>query len=386
MDFGAALDVAIGLIFIYLLVSLFVTAVQEFISSKLDKRSEYLIKRISCLLSDGKAGWSPELTKVWNNPLIKVLKTDNVSEDADTPHKQLKKNAPSYIPGPAFAMALVDTLRPGGVANCTMTDLKTAVESMDNKELQTVLLPMLTGAGDKLEVFQKSVGDWFDQAMDRTSGVYKRWAQRITFWLGFAAALLFNINTFGVIDTLWRDPVARAAVVAQAQEAELPPPAKVVAPAPETPAEGESGDAAGEAAPESPAAEAAEASDSAPVLAAATEVRRRSATDSIRDLPLPVGWTWENFCQLGHYPHSGEPDKPQLRTGKGAKGYDFKCSGKPRGLAFMIWQILLTITGLAVTGLAVSLGAPFWFGMLQTITNIRSTGKKPDRTDGQTQK
>ena len=85
MDFGAALDVAIGLIFIYLLVSLFVTAVQEFIASKLNKRSEYLLKRISCLLSDGSGEWSPELTKVWNNPLIKVLKNDNVSEDADTP-------------------------------------------------------------------------------------------------------------------------------------------------------------------------------------------------------------------------------------------------------------------------------------------------------------
>lgn len=370
MDFGAALDVAIGLIFIYLLVSLFVTAVQEFVASKLNKRSEYLLKRISCLLSDGSGEWSPELTKVWNNPLIKVLKNDNVSEDASTPKKQLWKNAPSYVPGPAFAVALVDTLRPGGVANCTMDDLKSAVETMDNKELQAVLLPMITGAGDKLDVFQRSVGQWFDAAMDRTSGVYKRWAQRITFWLGFTAALLFNINTFGVIDTLWRDPVARAAVVAQAQEAELPPPAAVVA-------------------PESAAGEEDAGSSAAPpslVMAAETENRRRDANDAIRDLPLPVGWTWENFCQLSHYPHAGEPDKPRLRTGPGAKGYDFKCTGVPRGLAFTIWQILLTAGGLAVTGLAVSLGAPFWFGMLQTVTNIRSSGKKPDRTDGQVQK
>lgn len=370
MDFGAALDVAIGLIFIYLLVSLFVTAVQEFIASKLNKRSEYLLKRISCLLSDGSGEWSPELTKVWNNPLIKVLKNDNVSEDASTPKKQLWKNAPSYVPGPAFAVALVDTLRPGGVANCTMDDLKSAVETMDNKELQAVLLPMITGAGDKLDVFQRSVGQWFDAAMDRTSGVYKRWAQRITFWLGFTAALLFNINTFGVIDTLWRDPVARAAVVAQAQEAELPPPAAVVA-------------------PESVAGEDDAEPSTAPaslVMAAETENRRRDANDAIRDLPLPVGWTWENLCQLSHYPHAGEPDKPRLRTGPGAKGYDFRCTGAPRGLAFTIWQILLTAGGLAVTGLAVSLGAPFWFGMLQTVTNIRSSGKKPDRTDGQAQK
>jgi hypothetical protein len=121
-------------------------------------------------------------------------------------------------------------------------------------------------------------------------------------------------------------------------------------------------------------------------MAAETENRRRDANDAIRDLPLPVGWTWENLCQLSHYPHAGEPDKPRLRTGPGAKGYDFRCTGAPRGLAFTIWQILLTAGGLAVTGLAVSLGAPFWFGMLQTVTNIRSSGKKPDRTDGQAQK
>ena len=222
MDFGAALDVAIGLIFIYLLVSLFVTALQEFIASKLNKRSDYLVRRVHGLLGDGQEGWSTELTQVWNNPLIKSLKTEGGAEDASTPKSQLYKNAPSYIAGPTFAMALVDTLRPGGVTTVTMKDLKSAVESMQNKELQKALLPMLASADNKVENFQDHVGHWFDAAMDRTSGVYKRWAQRVTFWLGVGAALLLNINTFGVIDTLWRDPVARAAVVAQAQQAELP--------------------------------------------------------------------------------------------------------------------------------------------------------------------
>lgn len=395
MDFGAALDVAIGLIFIYLLVSLFVTALQEFIASKLNKRSNYLVRRVECLLTDGQGeGWSTELTQVWNNPLIKSLKTDNVSEDGSTPKDKLYKNAPSYIAGPTFAMALVDTLRPGGVTTSTMKDLKSAVASMQNKELQKILLPMLANADNKVENFQDHVGHWFDAAMDRTSGVYKRWAQRVTFWLGVGAALLLNINTFGVIDTLWRDPVARAAVVAQAQQAELPHRRAVVT----APAEASAKTPAVESPrTETPAAEApapAEATDAAPDTAPAeaavpvddgtTPERRDNATDAIQALALPVGWTWENFCQLGHYPHDGPPDRPQPKA-KGL-GYDFTCTGTPRGAAFTLLQIVLTVAGIFITGLAISLGAPFWFGILQTVTNIRSSGVKPDRTDGTKQK
>uniref|UniRef100_B0SUS4 Uncharacterized protein n=1 Tax=Caulobacter sp. (strain K31) TaxID=366602 RepID=B0SUS4_CAUSK len=392
MDFGAALDVAIGLIFIYLLVSLFVTALQEFIASRLNKRSNYLVRRIECLLSDGRGeGWSAELTQVWNNPLIKSLKTDNVSEDGATPKNQLYKNAPSYIAGPTFAMALVDTLRPGGVTTSTMKDLKSAVASMENKELQKILLPMLANADDKVENFQDHVGHWFDAAMDRTSGVYKRWAQRVTFWLGIGAALLLNINTFGVIDTLWRDPVARAAVVAQAQQAELPRrPVAATAPADASAAEASTVQplateppATEEPAPtEAPDAAAAEIEP--PADESATLERRDNATDAIQALALPVGWTWENICQLGHYPHDGPPDRPQPTT-KGL-GYDFTCTGTPRGAAFTILQIVLTVAGIFITGLAISLGAPFWFGILQTVTNIRSSGTKPDRTDGTKQK
>ncbi len=396
MDFGAALDVAIGLIFIYLLVSLFVTALQEFIASKLNKRSDYLVRRVHGLLGDGQEEWSTELTQVWNNPLIKSLKTEGAGdEDASTPKSQLYKNAPSYIAGPTFAMALVDTLRPGGVTTVTMRQLKSAVETMENKALQKALLPMLASAGDKVETFQDHVGHWFDAAMDRTSGVYKRWAQRVTFWLGVGAALLLNINTFGVIDTLWRDPVARAAVVAQAQQAELPHrPAAATAPA-DAPAQTPTAQTpAAETPPaETPATEApvpAEASDAPPADAAVpaddgtTPERRDNATDAIQALALPVGWTWENFCQLGHYPHDGPPDRPKPKA-KGF-GYDFACTGTPRGAAFTLLQIVLTVAGIFITGLAISLGAPFWFGILQTVTNIRSSGVKPDRTDGTKQK
>ncbi|CAN5562938.1 hypothetical protein BH10PSE4_BH10PSE4_25600 [soil metagenome] len=386
MDLGAALDVAIGLIFIYLLVSLFVTALQEFISSKFSKRSQYLVERIESLLSDGQTGWSKELQAVWNHPLIKALKSDDTTtEGATTAPKTLFHNAPSYISARTFALALIEILGPDGKAQTTLDELKRSVEALPNERLRQVLLPMITGADGKIENFQKQVGEWFDSAMDRASGVYKRWAQRVTFGLGIGAAVFFNINTFGVIDTLWRDPVARAALVAQAQHAELPP-AATAGPPPVT-APGSSGTTE----PVTPVTTPAPAPGAAAATATTAEQaaqdktlndNRADAEKAIRDLPLPVGWTWENVCQLSRYPHAGAPDAPIYKDGR----YMLTCSGPDRGPAMTVWQVILALAGILVTGLAVSLGAPFWFGMLQTVTNIRASGKKPDRTDGTPQK
>jgi hypothetical protein len=40
--------------------------------------------------------------------------------------------------------------------------------------------------------------------------------------------------------------------------------------------------------------------------------------------------------------------------------------------------------GCAVTAIAISLGAPFWFDTLQKAVNIRSTGPKPSKSSSQT--
>ena len=44
-----------------------------------------------------------------------------------------------------------------------------------------------------------------------------------------------------------------------------------------------------------------------------------------------------------------------------------------------LWQILTKTIGLFLTILAVSLGAPFWFDMLNKFINIRAAGPKPEK-------
>jgi hypothetical protein len=40
--------------------------------------------------------------------------------------------------------------------------------------------------------------------------------------------------------------------------------------------------------------------------------------------------------------------------------------------------------GWIVTAFAISLGAPFWFGLLQNIMNLRAAGTPPARSDAKT--
>ena len=67
-------------------------------------------------------------------------------------------------------------------------------------------------------------------------------------------------------------------------------------------------------------------------------------------------------------------------------GWDFRQFGPPRaaGEPCPFWQAagwaILKLGGLAVSALAVALGAPFWFDMLNRLNAIRGAGKKPAST------
>ncbi|WP_029914473.1 hypothetical protein [Caulobacter sp. UNC358MFTsu5.1] len=375
MNFGAALDVAVGLIFVYLLVSLFVTALNEYISSFLNKRSEYLLSRVQSLLggdgSEKKTGeWSPEMCSVWNHPLISALKSHQTAEDHCTKRGALLKNAPSYIPGKTFAVALTETLKPSETAHLSFQQLKTAVAGIENNDaLKNALLPMLDEAEGKVEKFQTNVATWFDGAMDRTSGAYKRWIHRLTFWAGFAVAIAFNVNSLQLIDNLWRDPVARAGLVAQASQSAKD-------------AETAQGLQAQLSAPAPSGSDASSDASGADGAECACE-KDQDAADIGQKLALPIGWTHEAICDLWTDPRA-KPTPGQLR--QRPQDWSKSCKALKRDGWGVTVKVFLSLLGLAITGLAVSLGSPFWFGTLQSVTNIRATGIKPDRADGTAQK
>src|SRR5881628_675912 len=113
------LDVAIGMIFVYLLLSLICSAANELIELALKKRAIDLERGIRELLVPGsESGTSDLVAKLYNHSLINGLFGGRY-EDTRIASKLRyiwRTQLPTYIPSRSFALALMDLVLPGAAA------------------------------------------------------------------------------------------------------------------------------------------------------------------------------------------------------------------------------------------------------------------------------
>jgi hypothetical protein len=220
--FGSVIiEVAIGLVFVYLLLSLICSAVNEMIEAKLKNRATDLEKGIRELLSekDGKG----IMEKMYAHPLICGL-FEGVYKPKDrvTPGDYMRKTTlPSYIPSRNFALALMDTVMDpsgkGSLPHSTVNELRTAIGGIENPAVKRALNSFISHAGDDVDAVRQSIEAWFDSGMERVAGWYKRRTQWILLGLGLAVSIILNVNTLTVAEHLWTDPALRAVVTEQAK-------------------------------------------------------------------------------------------------------------------------------------------------------------------------
>ena len=207
---SAILDVAIGLSFVFLLVSLLVTAAVETLSGLLKWRSTQLWEGLERLLQSKEAR-----DTLYNHPLVKGLTRVNPT----APVWKQGKNGPSYIPSRTFALALLDLLRKPDQAAAGLE-----ARLPLSPDLIAALRPLLQEAGNDIDRRRENIEIWFNDSMDRVSGWYKR---RIAFhqaWLALALAMFMNVDALQITRTLWREPTLRQALVANAEATVRTPP------------------------------------------------------------------------------------------------------------------------------------------------------------------
>ena len=111
------LDVAIGMIFVYILLSLMCSAANEIIELLLKKRAIDLERGIRELLAPNSTSGEPDVVQeLYNHPLVNSLfgGTYQQSRIANTfKRKMMRTGLPSYIPARTFALALMDLVLPG---------------------------------------------------------------------------------------------------------------------------------------------------------------------------------------------------------------------------------------------------------------------------------
>src|SRR5512140_388853 len=120
--------------------------------------------------------------------------------------------------------ALVDTMPnaqpPAGDFNKVLHG--TLALRVTNPGLRLTLSSLLMGieesGGDCLQVLRTNIESWFNDSMDRLSGRYKRKVQWTTFFAGLAIAALLNVDTINISNQLWREPIVRQAINANATQ------------------------------------------------------------------------------------------------------------------------------------------------------------------------
>ena len=222
------LEVAIGVIFIYLLVSLLCSSVREGIESWTKTRAAYLEYGIRELLMDRKGvGLARSL---FEHPLIFGLYSGGYAPGGEKRPGLLAhgNHLPSYIPARSFATALLDLIArgPGSPADAegaappapslaapSLAALRANVLRFDSPVMQRVLLGAIDNARGDLDKAQAAIEAWYDSSMERVGGWYKRSSQWIILWIALAITVGGNFNTIRIADYLYHNDAARAALV-----------------------------------------------------------------------------------------------------------------------------------------------------------------------------
>jgi hypothetical protein len=120
MNLGAIIEVAIGIIFVWIVLSLAIIQIQEWISSKLDKRAKDMEAAIHEMLAN------PNLkAQFYDHPVIRGLTAKKRKKPSETPKwyyrwpiikgfTREKRRLPSYIPSQQFALAIFDIAMTAG--------------------------------------------------------------------------------------------------------------------------------------------------------------------------------------------------------------------------------------------------------------------------------
>ncbi|HTQ61161.1 MAG TPA: hypothetical protein VMI32_13110 [Candidatus Solibacter sp.] len=194
------LEVVIGLVLIYLALSIGCSGIKEVIAGAFSMRSRTLEKAVRNMLKNGPNDYT---AKLFAHPLI----TGTAPEG----------EKPSYISSRMFAAALLDVVAPAEPNQPrTMDSLRAGVAQMPDAKLRSTLLNFIDAAGGDMDAARRKIADWFDDTMARVSGWYKRTAQEIIFAVGLTLCIAVNADTLMIVKELWSDQALRNAVVAQA--------------------------------------------------------------------------------------------------------------------------------------------------------------------------
>jgi len=272
---------------------------------------------------------------------LRVMVQRVVRDGQDT--KELR-NALRYVGDRRYRAALADIvsqideeISQLGAGQTNHVALMAGVRQVEDNQLRNVLATVLSGA-ETMQAARGNLEGWFNSAMNRASAAYTAKMKVLSLIVALCFALLINIDTLHIAQTLWEDPAQRAQISSTASYSVQ---------------SGVLGEQLGGA---EDAFQASDAEDDTQLEeAVASGAAIVDQLGDIEALSLPIGWSFQNLAHLSpeHYSRS---DPSNL--------WNYVPENNPDGWTGLLLAKLL---GIAATVVAAAQGAPFWFGIVNKV-------------------
>lgn len=332
------LDLVILLSFIYFIGSLIISAINESIAGMLRWRPEQLKQALETLF------FSDDWSSFVRNKLIVSPHIQSLMKASDM--------YPSYIPAKNFVLAVIGEI---GSANYTRQDLQTTIAASGlPTDFKKVLGDLAASTDNRVDEFEKNLEEFYNNAMDRAGGVYKKKIRAFTLFFAFLLACFLNLDTVKITkDELANtDKLSKTVDNIAARISDIKDHSGTIS------IQTKGGIISVTRTP-----------DSTKTILAKNDTGTNAAIIASQDTQdTDVNTAIKQADQLTLY----------LQQNSGYNlGYT-DCTDFKKQWFGSAGSFLLKIMGLLITSFALQLSSGFWFDLLNKAVNIRSSGKKPD--------
>ena len=210
---------------------------------------------------------------------------------------------------------------------------------------------------NEIHQLTEEISIWFDRSMARASGVYKRNAKGVAILIGLVIAFAINADTFHIFNELSSNEILRQVVTERASQIAL-------------------------------------SSSNSEIIDQSELERIKIETNSaLKDISLPIGWNPANLSQQLGCSFINKVQSIETRSTNDNQEWSLffnHCLSEQQNSASLfipkkIFEMMLTypfaalkmIAGWFLSGIAIAMGAPFWFDLLGKVVNVRNSGSQP---------
>lgn len=346
---SAIIEVGLGLVMVYFVLSVIITQVNNLIVNFLNLRAENLRAWFHQNITDENVR-----NEILTHPMINIVEAQSSVKRPNVIRRTLNRvgrwlvgrlvpgadqyrstTKVSYIAPNVFADVLLGVFmkdEPVLTAQSDVEKVSSLVMAMKNRVEDSPLeqtLETVIATAQSFQDAQTKVAAWFDNSMNHLSTLFKRRVQIISFIMALILAIALNVDSLYLARTLWNDPALREAVVFAAENASQ---------------------------------NQLQASQDATTQ---QDVERlRQTVQTFLDLRLPIGWEIDT-----------SPQALALVSPRNAANFS-PMENPANWLGFLV----LKLFGWVLTTFAIMQGSDFWFNLLGRIAQARTAIAKVSET------